>query len=175
MLCDICHKNEASIHITEIINGQSKELHVCQNCAEQESIKMHQNFGMADLLSGLVDFPNLIEKEHSLKCPTCGMTYADFKKVGRVGCGSCYVAFRKALLPLIKNIHGSIRHVGKEPDKIVHTNEKEAVKKIKTITAKEKISELKEKLQVAVETEEYEEAAALRDKIKSLEKKNGNK
>ncbi len=168
MLCDICHENEATIHITEIINDAAKELHVCQQCAEEESIKMQQNFGIADLLSGLMEFPGLIEKDQNLKCPSCGMTYNDFRKLGRLGCSVCYDAFKKVLLPLIKNIHGSTHHVGKEAPRVV-TAEKQ-VKKMKVVSKKDRITELKERLQRAVQNEEYEEAAVLRDRIKTLEK-----
>lgn len=176
MLCDICHKNDATIHITEIINDEAKELHVCQQCAEVESIKMQQSFGIADLLSGLVDFPSLIEKEQVLECHSCGMTYSDFRKLGKLGCGDCYTAFRKALLPLLKNIHGSIHHVGKEPIKMVSIGEEKGLlagrqgRKIEVVTKKDRIAELKEKLQKAIQTEEYEQAAALRDRIRALEK-----
>lgn len=170
MICDICHKKEATIHITEIINDEVKELHVCQKCAEAESIKMQQSFGIADLLSGLVDFPSLIEEGEALKCPTCGMSYTDFRKIGRLGCSDCYVAFRKVLLPLLKNIHGSTRHIGKEPEQIV-TIDEEKQKKVKAISKEDRITELREKLQKAIQNEEYEEAAVLRDRIRQMENK----
>ncbi len=173
MLCDICHENEATIHITEIINDEAKELHVCQQCAEAESIKMQQSFGIADLLSGLMEFPGLVDdKEQALKCPACGMTYNDFKKMGRLGCSECYDAFKKVLLPLIKNIHGSTNHVGKEPPRVTATERQ--IKKMKVISKKDRVIELREKLQKAIQNEEYEEAAALRDRIKALEKENKN-
>ncbi len=178
MLCDICHKNEATIHITEIINDEAKELHVCQQCAEAESLKMQQSFGIADLLSGLVEFPTLVEKERILKCPTCGMSYNDFKKLGKLGCSDCYIAFRKVLLPLLKNIHGSTHHVGKEPVKIAPSKkEKKDLsvarqgKKIKIVSKRDRIAELKQRLQKAVQAEEYEQAAVLRDRIRALERK----
>jgi len=172
MICDICHKREATIHITEIVNGEAKELHVCQKCAETESIKMQQSFGIADLLSGLVDFPSLIEEEEPLlRCPTCGMSYTDFRKLGRLGCSDCYIAFRKVLLPLLKNIHGSTHHIGKEPEKIIPAVKEEKGRRGKVLTKKNRIEMLKQKLQKAIEAEEYEEAAVLRDRIRELEKK----
>lgn len=177
MLCDICGENEATIHITEIINDEAKELHVCQKCAEAESIKMQQSFDIADLLSGLVDFPSLVEKEEVIKCPTCGMSYDDFRRVGKLGCSDCYTAFGKVLRPLLKNIHGSSHHVGKEPEKIVAVGKEEGLpagrkaEKIKVIPKKDRIAELKERLQQAIQVEEYEKAAVLRDRIRELEKK----
>ncbi len=177
MLCDICHKREATIHITEIINDEVKELHVCQKCAEAESIKMQQAFGIADLLSGLVEFPGLVEEEEELKCPTCGMSYSDFRKLGKLGCGDCYKAFRKVLLPLLKNIHGSTHHIGKEPERIVSTGKEKAppagrqAKKVNVATKEDRMAGLKEKLKKAIQAEEYEEAAVLRDRIRALERK----
>ncbi|MFH0731438.1 MAG: UvrB/UvrC motif-containing protein [Candidatus Omnitrophota bacterium] len=171
MICDICHKKEATIHITEIVNGEASELHVCQSCAEAESIKAQQSFGIADLLSGLVDFPTLAEeKEQYLKCPSCGMTYSDFRKIGRLGCSDCYMAFNKALLPLLKNIHGSTHHTGKEPKALPAGGETEHPEEIKELTSYEKIQHLKQKLQQAIRSEDYEKAAALRDRIRDLEK-----
>ncbi|MBN1405371.1 MAG: UvrB/UvrC motif-containing protein [Candidatus Omnitrophica bacterium] len=173
MLCDICHKNEAMIHITEIVNDEARELHVCQQCADAESMHMNQGFGIADLVSGMVGFPGEAReaKEKDLKCPTCGMAYSDFRKLGRLGCSECYEAFKSVLIPLLKNIHGSIHHTGKEPEKMVASFEKEYTgKKINVVTKEVKIAELREKLQRAVQTEQYEEAAVLRDRIKELEK-----
>jgi protein arginine kinase activator len=173
MLCDICHKQEALIHITEIINDEAKELHVCSKCAEAESIKMQESFGIADLLSGLVEFPNLVEKESVLKCPSCGMTYSDFRKMGRLGCSDCYKSFSRVLLPLLKNIHGSAHHTGKEPERVekeTSVGEEQAPKKVKAASKEERIAELRQRLQKAIQQEAYEEAAVLRDRIRQLEK-----
>jgi len=171
MQCDVCHKREATIHITEVVNDEAKELHVCQHCAEAQSIKMQQSFGIADLLSGLVDFPGIIkDDEEALRCANCGMAYSDFRKIGRFGCSQCYTAFRRVLTPLLKNIHGSVRHIGKEPDAKMIPKRLQQQKEIKVITKEQELSELKKKLQRAILAEEYEEAAILRDKIRPLEK-----
>jgi protein arginine kinase activator len=125
---------------------------------------MESHFGLSDLLAGLADLGSQFNKtktESKLKCPKCGLTYEDFKKVGRLGCGECYTAFRDALLPLLKRIHGSNQHCGKSPKKAA-----------KVVKAKNELLELKDKLQKAIQREEFEEAAKLRDKIRELEKKN---
>ena len=163
MVCDICNKNQATVHLTEIIDDQITELHLCEKCARQKSAEMEEHFGLADLLSGLVDMgPAVVDEEEiKVKCPNCGMKYSDFKKIGRLGCGECYNTFRKAMLPLLKRIHGSSQHYGKAPTKI-----KKAVVKTKT-----EIEDLKAQLQKAIQMEAFEEAARLRDKIKELENK----
>ncbi|MFA6357994.1 MAG: hypothetical protein WCY09_04945, partial [Candidatus Omnitrophota bacterium] len=90
MLCDVCGKNPATVHLTEIIDEQMNELHLCEDCARTKSAAMEQQFGLSDLLAGMVDFEKpTAQKEEAvtIKCPNCGLTYADFKKIGRLGCG----------------------------------------------------------------------------------------
>lgn len=166
MLCDICNKNQATVHLTEIVNDQMKELHLCEKCAQAKSQEMEQQFGLSDLLAGMVQFDKpAIEKEAAaLKCPNCKLTYADFKKIGRLGCGECYETFKKYLGPLLKRIHGSNQHIGKSP-----------VKSVKSLKKKTDLQDLKLKLQRAVELEAFEEAARLRDQIKALENKQAQK
>lgn len=170
MLCDVCAKNPATVHLTEIINDEMNELHLCEECARQKSVQMEQQFGLADLLAGLAGFEKpLQEKEAvSLKCPSCALTYNDFKKIGRLGCGECYKTFKKYLGPLLKKIHGSNQHLGKVPLKTARASKKE----MDLVT-------LRYSLQKAIEMEAFEEAAKIRDQIRELEKKqaqnSGNK
>lgn len=162
MLCDICKKNPATVHLTEIIDNQMNELHLCEECAHQKSIQMEQQFGLSDLLAGLAEYGKSTKETEavSLKCPNCGLTYAQFKKIGRLGCGDCYTAFKKYLGPLLKRIHGSSMHFGKSPMK----GPKISKKRLDS-------QELRQKLQKAIDAEEFEEAAKIRDQIKKLEKK----
>jgi protein arginine kinase activator len=162
MLCNICGKNSATVHLTEIIDDSMNELHLCEECARAKSAQMEQQFGLNDLLAGLVEFEKPAQDKEviSLKCPNCGFTYADFKKIGRFGCSECYTTFRKYLGPLLKKIHGSLLHFGKCP-----------VKLTKTPKDKADLSVLRSSLQKAIENEAFEEAAKLRDQIKGLEKK----
>lgn len=172
MLCDICGKNPATVHLTEIIDEQMNELHLCEECARQKSVQMEQQFGLSDLLAGLAEFEKPAKEAEaatSVKCPNCGLTYADFKKIGRLGCGECYTAFKKYLAPLLKRIHGSCQHVGKSPVKITKASRK---KPDLDLTEKPDIAQLRQKLTKAIEMEEFEEAAKIRDQIKETEKKN---
>ncbi|MFH1645753.1 MAG: UvrB/UvrC motif-containing protein [Candidatus Omnitrophota bacterium] len=182
MLCDICQKNEASVHLTEVINGEVTEMHLCDDCARGKGAEMQQHFGIADLLSGLVDFPlpaPSVKKESiKLKCPNCGMTYSDFKGLGKFGCARCYDTFKRALYPLFKRIHGTARHTGKEPVKLVAApiTAKENLKK--AVSEKEsliiELDMLKSRIAKAIEKEDFEGAAVLRDKIRAIEKKMKN-
>ncbi|MDD5566004.1 MAG: UvrB/UvrC motif-containing protein [Candidatus Omnitrophica bacterium] len=161
MLCDVCGKNPATVHLTEIVDDQMTELHLCEECAKQKSMQMEQQFGLADLLAGLAEFEKPIEEKETLllKCPNCKLTYKDFKKIGRLGCSECYEAFRKYLSPLLKRIHGSTAHAGKMPVKIA-----------KTAKRRLDLQDLRTKLQKAIEAEQFEEAAKIRDQIKAQEK-----
>ena len=112
MLCDVCNKNPATVHLTEIIDNQMSELHLCEACAREKSAAMEQQFGLSDLLAGMAEFSKPgkeSDASNKVKCPNCGLSYADFKKIGRLGCGECYNAFKKYLAPLLKRIHGSSR------------------------------------------------------------------
>jgi len=164
MLCDICNKNQATVHLTEIVDDQMTELHLCEECARQKSEQMEQQFGLSDLLAGMAEFTKPVQDKEmvSVKCKKCGLTFSDFKKIGRLGCSECYNAFRKYLAPLLKRIHGSSVHMGKRP----LTAEGAAPKKDK----ESDLSLLRQRLQKAVEAEEFEEAASLRDQIRQFEK-----
>ena len=88
MQCDLCTKKKATVHLTEIVDEQMSEMHLCEDCAREKSVQMEQQFGLADLLAGLTDFGKQIKESDKIKlqCPNCGMSYDDFRKFGRLGC-----------------------------------------------------------------------------------------
>ena len=160
MLCDVCHKNSATVHLTEIINGRIVEMHICQVCAQAKASELNKHLNISGFLGSLADMMGGFPKEDLLKCHSCGLSYKEFKEKGRLGCGNCYTAFRRLLLPLLKKVHSAVQHTGKIP---LHLDKK--------ISSRLKIKDLHERLQRAIQLEEYEEAAKLRDQIKGLEKK----
>lgn len=167
MTCDVCGKNPATVHLTEIIDEQMNELHLCEECARKKSAQMEQQFGLSDLLAGLANFDKTSqaeEKEMISKCANCGLSYKDFKKIGRLGCGECYATFKKYLAPLLKRIHGASFHYGKCPVKASSAKAAGGRKK-------PDLQELRCRLQKAIESEEYEEAARIRDQIRELQEK----
>lgn len=163
MQCDICHKKKATVHLTEIVDGQMAEMHLCEECARKKSVQMEQQFGLADLLAGLADFSKQVKgvEKIKLKCPKCGLGYDDFRKFGRLGCSECYSAFKEYLSTLLKKIHGSNRYFGKTPVKIASSVKRKM----------NDLQDLKEQLQKAIYMEDFEKAAELRDKIREIEKK----
>lgn len=181
MVCDVCKKKKATVHLTEIVDGKTAEMHICEECAKERSIQMEQQFGLADLLAGLSDFGKQVKTEEKtkLQCTNCALGYEDFRKFGRLGCSECYNAFRGHLSSLLKKIHGSGQHLGKKPmgRPVVKSTTNAAGKTTtvttaaKALTSEEILQELRTKLQQAVLAEDFETAAFLRDKIRHLEKK----
>ncbi|SHH44407.1 UvrB/UvrC motif-containing protein [Tepidibacter thalassicus] len=166
MICEKCNKREATIHLTEIINGKKRELHLCEECANKEkSINFNMDFdmpfSMKDILSSIIDMgiSNDFYKVEEFVCSECKESYTRFKEIGRLGCYKCYDAFKEQLIPVIKRIQGSTEHIGKVPKKIGGS-----------LRIKNEIKRLKNELNKAVEREEFEKAAQIRDKIRELEK-----
>lgn len=162
MLCDICKKRDATVHLTEIINDKVTKMHLCEACAKEKGEEMETHFGISDLLQGLADFgtPQDAKPKKSLKCAACGFMFSDFQRIGRLGCPKCYDSFSAQIVPLLKRIHGADRHMGKLPVKQAKG------KPVQTFT---ELQELKVKLQKAIGMEQFEEAAIIRDKIRQLE------
>ncbi len=161
MVCDACKQQQATVHLTEIVNDQMTELHLCEACANQKGAQVESHFGLADLLGGLADFGKAQELEEDVAakvCPNCGMTYQDFRKVGRLGCGECYGTFKRNIASLLKRIHGSPHHLGKSPARLEKPSQ-----------AKHELADLKRRLERAIEMEEFEEAARVRDLIREFE------
>lgn len=172
MVCQICNKRPANVHITRSINGAKTELHVCDQCAEKEGFSLNSSsagfdapFSFSNILAGYMDFPGFGGLPYQVKrndsCSACGMDYEDFKKTGRFGCSECYKSFSGQVEPLIKRIHGNSQHTGKVPRRTGGI-----------IRIKRDIESLKAQLSAAIQNEQYEKAAELRDKIKALENRN---
>ena len=169
MQCDVCAKKKATVHLTEIVDEQMSEMHLCEECARQKSSQMEQQFGLADLLAGLSDAGKTgtvkTEEKSTLKCASCGLNYEDFRKFGRLGCGECYVSFKEHLAGLLRKIHGSNRHLGKVPSAAQGTVPAPA-----GLLPSENIEDIRRQLQSAIEAEDFEKAAMLRDKIRTMER-----
>ena len=171
MLCEVCKQAQATVHLTEIVNDQMTELHLCETCANQKGTQVESHFGLTDLLSGLADVGKVQEAEEvsAKTCPSCGMSYDDFRKVGRLGCADCYTTFKRSLGSLLKRIHGSAMHLGKQPAQLAKPAAKGGG------GSKSEMAELKKKLERAILWEEFEEAAHLRDQIRRLEQEQKHK
>ncbi|MCK4888158.1 MAG: UvrB/UvrC motif-containing protein, partial [Planctomycetes bacterium] len=168
MQCQICKKNEATIHLTEIVDGIRNETHICQSCAQSEGIIVKNQMPINELLSNLLASQPADDEmsgsfDSTKECPDCGFTIDHFKKEALLGCPNDYEVFEEELKPLIQKAqNNNISHCGKVPSKVPVTNKN-----------KIELSNLQKELDIAVQKEDYEQAAMLRDKINVL-KENSN-
>lgn len=163
MLCQNCNKREAKVHFTHIINGKKIEAYLCEQCANEKSqFNFGHQFDINSLFSGLMGFGEVVKpidtSRNRFLCDRCGMTYQEFQKTGKLGCSNCYSVFGEVLNPLLKRVHGNTEHNGKIPGSVPDS-----------IKVSKEIEKLKESLNKAIQNEEYEKAAEIRDKIKALE------
>ena len=186
MICESCKQEEATILLTKIAADEKQALHLCSTCAAQEAQSQHQDTAAADPEAEPVEdstsAPAEPESEAAPKspspnavvghlakssgssqttCPRCGMSYRQFRKQGRFGCGDCYQAFAAELQRLMKRIHGAQGHTGKQP--------RSPVGAAVPPPPSDDLDRLRSELEEAVESEAYERAAALRDRIAQLE------
>ncbi len=159
MLCDICHKNIATVHLTEIIGDRIMEFHICQECARLKTEELKQHINISEFLSNLTAEDELDDKSENIRCSMCGISFNDFKKKGRLGCAKCYDSFKLKLFPIIKKVHGANHHKGKIPPSVGED-----------VIIDKKLTLLRERLKKAIEIEAYEEAAMIRDQIRRLER-----
>ena len=163
-ICDICGEPGAVVHLTQVVNNETKTSHLCEKCAAEKGIQTNlpsSNLHLADFLAkmGGDQPPASGAPLEDLTCPFCGLTTSAFKEVGRLGCPQCYPTFEAYLRGLLRRIHGGTQHVGKvylPPDPTASDREK-------------RLEALRRKLVRAIDTEDFERAAELRDQIRTLE------
>lgn len=162
MKCTRCHAKEATVFYREIINGKETKYALCNDCANE--VEKENNSFFADPLGGNLlgslfagVAPKIQQKKAEKKCSLCGATFRQLAENGKVGCPACYTSFREELAPTLKRLHGAAVHRGRAPGKFQAKR-----------SAMEKIAELESALKKAIESEEYEKAAKLRDQIRDL-------
>lgn len=164
MQCSICKEKPATVHLTQIVGDKMQKLDLCEECAKAKGVNDPAGFALADLMLGLGAAQELDPSVSGteLKCARCGFTQADFKKSGRLGCPECYQTFSDGLNGLLKTMHKGTRHVGKAPEALRASRDNA-----------DKLKTLQKKLAKAVESENFEEAAQIRDEIKQLSERSG--
>lgn len=162
MLCQNCGKYEATTHMKRIINGEAAEAHLCSDCARALGYTdVFGGFGnsFTDLLGSFFGEPQVgALSSRTLRCEKCGNTFNDIVNNGKLGCADCYTTFYDKLLPSLQRIHGKTRHEGKNPT-IIKTEVK---------TQENTTENLEQELKKAIEEQNFERAAELRDKINEL-------
>lgn len=168
MLCQECRKRPATVHITRIINGRKTEMDLCEQCARDKGeleFFIEPQFPLQSFLAGLLEqqmAKPALQPDEDVRCSNCGLTYQEFARSGRLGCSHCYDEFGGRLEPVLRRIHGSPRHTGKLP-----------ARSGGAIKLRQNLQNLREALARAVQAENFEEAARLRDEIRRLEKERG--
>src|SRR5271169_870122 len=158
-MCSVCKVKPATLFYSNY-SSENKlvNLNLCDDCAKAKGFSAAPSFAMADLMLGLGAAQEIEQAVGvELKCPRCGFSQADFKKSGRLGCPECYRTFAEGLSGLLKSMHKGTRHVGKAPEALRASRENA-----------DKLKTLQKKLTKAIESENFEEAAQLRDEIKQL-------
>jgi protein arginine kinase activator len=159
MLCSICKEKPATVHLTQIVGDKMQKLDLCEDCAKAKGVNDPSGFALADLMLGLGASQEIEQSGGGVetKCPRCGFSQADFKKSGRLGCPECYQTFAEGLEGLLKTMHKGTRHAGKVPEVLRADREQS-----------DRLKLLQKKLAKAIEEENFEQAAQLRDEIKQV-------
>jgi protein arginine kinase activator len=156
--CQRCQK-PASLHITELESvGKFEDLHFCEECGRKyifETMPKKKQKAMGEPIVESAEEAGELNERH---CEVCGVQFVEFRNSGKLGCPHDYQAFQAELIPLLESIHGSTKHSGKSPRRQPRAR-----------ATHQELARLRKKLQLAVDEEEYEEAAQVRDRIRQLE------
>lgn len=153
--CQRCNER-ATLYITEIEEHGVEELNLCYKCAQKY---LHDAEEVPKDLASAAALATPSAKANGPQCPVCHITFEDFRTSGRLGCPNDYEVFRDELRPLLENVHGNLRHIGKVPRRMPADSQ-----------AHTRRIQLRQELQQAIAVEDYEKAARLRDEIEQLEK-----
>ena len=164
MSCEQCHEREAVIHLTQIVNEQVTTLHLCERCAAEKGVESPGSVPKTPLGTFLAAMGQELPEQAPTPqagdtCPRCGGSLQDFRESGRLGCSDCYRTFEVPLRDLLRRLHGSTHHVG----------ERYAESGTAQVDGQKQTADLREQLRLAVETENFELAAELRDRLRVLE------
>ncbi len=160
MLCQMCKKRTATVHLTDLLKDEKRERHLCEECASAEGVAVKPHVSLNDVLNSFLASQSSVQAMAHLKCPQCGMTFLEFRNQGLLGCPNDYDAFEQPLEALIARAQdGHVRHKGKSPGQV-----------IKVDPVQQERQRLQRELREAVEREDYEQAAKLRDRLEELKR-----
>ena len=169
MLCDVCKKNEATIHIKEMHGGETHTANLCAACASEKEKNGELSalgFNLAEMLCNLGKIsssakpPQEAPAGAATVCPKCGWTIDKVRNFGgRLGCPHCYTTFAPMLAEAIKNVHRGSVHLGKRPQSVPQDGR---------AALEAELDNRRHELDALVKREEYEEAAVCRDRINQL-------
>jgi protein arginine kinase activator len=161
MLCDSCRERDAVVNLTRVVNNNVVMLHLCEQCAADQGVETTVStpkHPLGDLLQ-TAQLQVAAAGTDGNRCTFCGTTMADFRSTGRWGCSQCYTTFEQGMRDLLRRVHGSSRHLGRA----YRAPQGEELERSAVL------GELKDRLRRAIENEQFELAADLRDRIRVLE------
>ncbi len=162
MQCNFCDK-KATVFLTQLVEGEMKKMCLCEECAEAKGVTDPTGFSLADSVLGIgpaseggpiVNLPD----DEGASCPVCGFTFNKFRQVERLGCSECYTVFGEDISRRLRGMHKGTVHVGRVPEGLLEAHAR-----------KQRLGQLRDRLDQAVASENYEEAAGLRDEIQEIE------
>jgi len=162
MLCDHCKERDAVVHLTRIVDNAVSQLHLCEKCAAEKGVETTialPQHPLGEILQAVQQQAAPASSADAAVCSFCGATARDFRATGRLGCAHCYDAMETSLRELLRRLHGSSKHVG-------HRYDAPRPESLAEVDAR---TELRDKLQRAVDAEKFELAAELRDKLRVME------
>jgi protein arginine kinase activator len=171
MQCERCKNAEATIHLTEIIKDVKSEVHLCEGCARDIGLNSKLSrfsLSIPEMLSFL-DVDEIDDDANGAVCKSCGFTFMDYTREGKLGCPDCYRYLGDQLKTVILGFHGATKHVGKYPNNYMTFGEEGHIRSSRLNNVQKTIEELNVDLEKAVIEERYEEAAVIRDKIREIE------
>jgi protein arginine kinase activator len=161
MVCDVCKDGEAVIQLTEIEGSGVRQLHLCEKCAAERGVETTINAAKPQINNFLQTIHEQMPgaKGEAVHCSFCSSTLADFRATGRLGCAHCYDTFEGSLRDLLRRVHGNSRHIGRRyvaplPSELPHVSS---------------ATELRDRLKRAIDAEQFELAADIRDKLRGIE------
>jgi len=176
MKCQICNKNEANIFFTQIVNNEKLVLQMCSECAEKRGLSVKIEHPGFVSINGIADKKNAKDKSNSefslIICPSCGLSLSDFKSSGLFGCDDCHISFEGHIYDLLKELQCS--HDKKCDEEVIFEKDNSEKNDNKEPDEKQDKLKLLKKLRIelkkCIESEDYEQAALLRDRITEVEK-----
>ncbi|MGI5939447.1 MAG: UvrB/UvrC motif-containing protein [Thermoleophilia bacterium] len=164
--CTICGEEGAVIHLLKVQRGAVTHILLCRSCAETLG---DQTEGIAFIVAAPSAFHHMAKtakhvqapgvdagQEENCVCAVCGTTSADLRETGLLGCPVCYQVFAKQLETMLRGGDPE-EYMGKVP----HGDTEER-------TLSYEVARLKRMLRELVETERFEEAAGVRDRLAQL-------
>jgi protein arginine kinase activator len=167
MQCNFCH-NKATVFLTQLVEGQMKKVCLCDDCARERGVTDPTGFSLAESLLGSGAPPGPAgaavgtPAARGRACPACGFTMEDLRRVRRFGCSECYHTFAEEVQAMLRGMHAGTSHIGKVPRGQMESRER-----------KQRLEQLRNRLEQAISAENYEEAAGLRDEIREIETQGG--